>query len=352
MQAASRRATSRWSGTTRRAPRPLDSVASAATARHRGQSSPGRADQTARAAPPRRSASRKAGPVSYASHGPDDAGPAEVGSGEVGSGEVVGEAGSGEVGSGEVGSGEVGSGEVGRARWGRVRWGRVKPNRATPQDRLPAVARLLPRPPPGHAAGVRQAAARRRAFPRTCRRRAGPAGPPRAPGRVRTRPPGGGEQAARGAPTPLPGRARSRRGPAPRTAPGPGSQVRRPRAVARERGSRRDGRDGRAGRRPRPARRGAPEPVPVLVSAGCGAPWTAPARAGPSRPPRSCPQARAWCPHERRPGTSPGRRCVERVDQPAQPRPAALRRSAARSVRSQVNSGSSRPKWPYAAVLT
>jgi len=32
-------------------------------------------------------------------------------------------------------------------------------------------------------------------------------------------------------------------------------------------------------------------------------------------------------------------------------RPAAARRMAALSVRSQVNSGSSRPKWPYAAVL-
>ena len=36
----------------------------------------------------------------------------------------------------------------------------------------------------------------------------------------------------------------------------------------------------------------------------------------------------------------------------AQPfRPAALRRAAARSVRSHENSGSSRPKWPYAAVF-
>lgn len=40
----------------------------------------------------------------------------------------------------------------------------------------------------------------------------------------------------------------------------------------------------------------------------------------------------------------PGRGCRRTY------RPAALRSASTRSVRSQVKSGSSRPKWPYAAV--
>jgi hypothetical protein len=40
------------------------------------------------------------------------------------------------------------------------------------------------------------------------------------------------------------------------------------------------------------------------------------------------------------------------VTSSASPRPAAVRSTSALSVRSQVKSGSSRPKWPYAAVFT
>lgn len=42
--------------------------------------------------------------------------------------------------------------------------------------------------------------------------------------------------------------------------------------------------------------------------------------------------------------------CSRRVSYVACQMPAAARRASTRSVRSQVKSGSSRPKWPYAAV--
>ena len=63
--AACRAATSRWSGTTSRAPRPAAAVAAAASASRSAHDSPGRACHTACAARPPASASSSAGPRGY-----------------------------------------------------------------------------------------------------------------------------------------------------------------------------------------------------------------------------------------------------------------------------------------------
>ena len=65
MSAASRRATSLWSGTQIRLPRPEAYVAAAACARSVGQESPGIEDHTARGDPPSASRRAKAAPPSY-----------------------------------------------------------------------------------------------------------------------------------------------------------------------------------------------------------------------------------------------------------------------------------------------
>ena len=164
--------------------------------------------------------------------------------------------------------------------------------------------------------------------------------PARAPVR-RTPPCPGGRAAARRRPRPTarPDRRGSRRPAARRTAPAPALPGGPPRRAARGRGSRTTGpgarsgdvhRDpgdrqlggdrGRVGHRSRRAR-----------ASSCTAP-VLPERADP--PPDRAP---VW-------GSLGSRRRA------AAQAPAAARTASTRSVRSQVKSGSSRPKWPYAAV--
>ena len=159
-----------------------------------------------------------------------------------------------------------------------------------------------------------------------------------------------------------PARARSRRRAGRRTGPAPGTPgcaasarsaghqvVERPVEVRQRR------------RRPRPGR-------PAASAAGSGAAAAAAARprARSSRSSASCSgSVAAGAPTSRRRRPRPDRDAAPRADASRQRRrprrtpargrragqaPAAALRASTRSVRSQVKSGSSRPKWPYAAV--
>ena len=101
---------------------------------------------------------------------------------------------------------------------------------------------------------------------------------------------------------------------------------------------------GRPGSRPARARRGEGQHGPERCSpASHGSPPSGPVAWSPGNLVTGARGVRSRTGHDRRNRAT--------VDLRQSARPAALRSASTRSVRSQVNSGSSRPKWPYAAVL-